>query len=75
MLFLYSTLSLAGASNLFRLKATEREYSEGGGHIVNFSLMQRGGAQHQHFSNYFIPKLNESLHYQVPIAAYILLCV
>jgi len=43
MLFLYSTLSLAGASNLFRLKATEREYSGGGGAHCKLEFDADGG--------------------------------
>jgi len=48
-------VSRAGVSNFFRRRATEKEYSGGEGHIVNFSLSWR--PQDQHFSNYFIPKL------------------
>jgi len=36
-----------GVSNLFRPTATERKYSGGEGHIVNFSLIW--GLQHQYF--------------------------
>jgi len=62
----YSTLAIpvtTGVSNLFKLRATEREYSGGEGHIVNFSLSWE--PQHQHSSNYFISNPYESLHKEI----------
>lgn len=64
-------LDHAEVSNLFRPSATEGEYSGGDGHIANFSLCWGGGATASVFSNYFIPKLYESLHNQMPIVTII----